>query len=297
MSIKNNKSIGELPNAQTVENMSFRQRMKFTTELKQSHIVLALDFPFLSPESRKTTLSKAQAILDMVAPYICAVKINGHLTLPLGLFDGVKKLIQQAHNADLQLIMDCKLNDNGDANQVMAEYYFDAGFDALTASPFIGWEEGIKPIFITARKNNGGVILLTCMGHKSVVTEEYEQTGYEQTILDLSWGIRAHTKQHINFARKNIEWKADGALVNVNDPEKIKELYDILEYSDPIYLSDLVDQGWSVKEAIKAGATYLIVEKAIIGAEHPRSAANRLKFDCEQALLQRKSDETKHFIY
>jgi len=34
-------------------------------------------------------------------------------------------------------IMDAKVNDIGNTNQVIAEYYFSAGFDAIIANPFV----------------------------------------------------------------------------------------------------------------------------------------------------------------
>ncbi len=144
----------------------------------ESRIVLALDFPFQNPENPEKLLAKALSVLEAVHPYICAVKINHHLVLPLGTFDGVQKLIKKTHEAGLLAIMDCKANDIGATNQVIAEYYYRAGFDALIANPFVGWEEGLKPIFDVARKLQRGVILLAYMSHKGAAE------GYGQTICD-----------------------------------------------------------------------------------------------------------------
>ena len=132
--------------------MSFKEKMEETSKKKKSNIILALDFPFHNPEKREELLIKAQDVLEAVHPYICAVKINHHLVLPLGTFDGVQKLITQAHKKELLSIMDCKANDIGTTNQVISEYYYAANFDALIANPFLGWEEGLKPIFDTAHK-------------------------------------------------------------------------------------------------------------------------------------------------
>ena len=120
--------------------MSFRTRIEETAKNKASSIVLALDFPFQNPENRENLLAKAQGVLEAVHPRVCAVKINHHLVLPLGTFDGVQKLIKSIHDKGLPAIMDCKANDVGSTNQIIAEYYYAAGFDALIANPFIGWE-------------------------------------------------------------------------------------------------------------------------------------------------------------
>ena len=140
--------------------MSFKAKMEETAKKKESNIVLALDFPFRSPERREELLANAQDVLEAVHPYVSAVKINHHLVLPLGTFDGVQKLVTQIHEKELLAIMDCKANDIGATNQVIAEYYYAAGFDALIANPFVGWEEGLKPIFDTAYRLQRGVVLL-----------------------------------------------------------------------------------------------------------------------------------------
>ena len=174
--------------------MSFKEKMKETAKKKKSSVVLALDFPFRSPEKRGELLVEAQDVLEAVYPYVCAVKINHHLVLPLGTFNGVQKLITRIHEKGLLAIMDCKANDIGATNQVIAEYYYAAGFDALIANPFVGWEEGLKPIFDIASKLQRGVVLLVYMSHKGA------SEGYGQTIYDEETGTK--TSQYVSFAKK-----------------------------------------------------------------------------------------------
>ena len=75
--------------------------MQEAAKSKNSPIVLALDFPYEAPENRSKILVKAQKILKAVHPYICAVKINHHLVLPLGTFDGVQQLVEQIRGQGL----------------------------------------------------------------------------------------------------------------------------------------------------------------------------------------------------
>jgi len=121
--------------------LSFKVKMQEAAESKISPIVLALDFPYEAPENRSNVLAKAQKILKAVHPYICAVKMNHHLVLPLGTFDGVQQLVEQIRGQGLMAIMDAKVNDIGNTNQVIADYYYAAGFDALIANP--SWD-GMK---------------------------------------------------------------------------------------------------------------------------------------------------------
>src|SRR3990170_8502985 len=114
--------------------LSFKQRMEENSRKRKTDIVLALDFPYQNSESRAALLAKAQSVLEAVYPYVCAVKINHHLVLPLGTFDGVQTLVNLAHDKGLLAIMDCKANDIGNTNQLIAEYYYQAGFDAVIAN-------------------------------------------------------------------------------------------------------------------------------------------------------------------
>lgn len=242
--------------------------MKELASKKKSRIVLALDFPFTAPESRNTLLEKAENALEDTHPYVCAVKFNHHLVLPLGAFDGVKKLVNTAHQKGLLTIMDAKINDIGPTNQVIAEYYFAAGFDAIIANPFIGWEEGLKPIFETAKKHDRGVILLNYMSHKGAVE------GYGQTIIDPKTGLQ--TKQYLAFAQKTFDLNADGAVVGATVPARIQEISQILKDKVPIYSPGVGAQGGSAETTIKAGASYLIVGREITQAQEPAKAAAKL---------------------
>jgi len=243
--------------------------MQQTSKDKESNIILALDFPFDKPENRNHLYSKAEHVLETVHPYICAVKINHHLLLPLGLFDGVQKLIRKAYDKGLMTIMDCKVNDIGSTNQVIAEYYYAAGFDALIANPFIGWEEGLKSIFDVAHKLQRGVILLVYMSHKGAFE------GYGQTIYDAEESGKM--PQYIAFAKKALKYKADGAVVGATYPEKIREVHAILREKIQIYAPGIGAQGGEIKAALEAGASYLIVGRTITLAENPAKSAKEIR--------------------
>jgi len=253
--------------------------MEERARARGSNVVLALDFPFEKAENRESIYSKAERVLEAVHPFICAVKINHHLILPLGVFNGVQSLVKRAHEHGLAAIVDCKANDIGSTNQVIAEYYYAAEFDALIANPFIGWEEGLKPIFNVARKLSRGVILLTYMSHKGAVE------GYGQTILDAETGEK--TLQYVSFARKALRWEADGVVVGATYPEKIREVHDILDGKIPIYSPGIGAQGGSIEAALEAGARYLIVGREITQAEDPAEKAEKIRATAQFRRLKR----------
>ena len=248
--------------------MSFNQRMREAEKNKSSPFVLALDFPFEGVENRNRILVRAQKVVKAVYPYICAVKINHHLVLPLGTFDGVQQIVEEIHEQGLLAIMDAKVNDIGATNQVIAEYYFAAGFDAIIANPFVGWEEGLRPLFEISKRLNRGVILLAYMSHRGA------SEGYGQTVIDTETGEQ--TPQYISFAKKALKWGADGVVVGATVPEKIAEVKSILGETVAIYSPGVGAQGGEAQTAIEAGASYLIVGREITNADDPTKAAFRL---------------------
>lgn len=231
-----------------------------------SRIILALDLPSDEPSH---LLSRSMEILEKVRPYICAVKINRQLVLSLGLFNGVHKIVALAHNRGLPAIMDCKINDIGSTNRAIAEYYYKAGFDAVTANPFVGWAEGLQPVFEVAREVDRGVILLVYMSHKGAAE------GYGQTVLDPETG--KPSPHYILFAKKALSWGADGAVVGATYPEKIREVHEILRDRVPIYSPGIGAQGGIIESALRAGAQYLIIGRAILLAESPAETAKSIR--------------------
>jgi len=253
--------------------LSFKQGMESSAKKAKSNIILALDLPSNKP---RQLLSRSIRIIESVHPYICAVKLNRQAVLPLGLFDGVQRIVRKAHDMGLPAIMDAKINDIGNTNRAIAQYYFDAGFDAVIASPFVGWEEGLQPVFEVAHQMKRGVILLVYMSHKGA------PEGYGQTVRDPKTGVLR--LQYLLFADKALEWGADGAVVGATYPEKIREVKALLKDKVPIYSPGVGAQGGDIEAAAKAGASYLIVGRTIVLAEDPAETAKRLREAAQKCL-------------
>ncbi len=241
--------------------------MDCSAKENRSNLILALDLP-LSLEPRQL-LSRSINLLEEVHSYICAVKINRHLVLPLGLFNGIQRIVSLAHDLGLPIIMDCKINDIGDTNRVIAEFYYNAGFDAVIANPFVGWDEGLQPVFEVAKRKRRGVILLVYMSHKGALE------GYGQKIMDSKTGKLI--SQYLVFAEKALFWNADGAVVGATFPEKIEAVYSVLKERVPIYSPGVGVQGGNIEAAVAAGARYLIVGRSITLAEEPAKTAKLLR--------------------
>lgn len=246
--------------------MSFRERIREVLEERETNLILALD---VYGESPSEILNRCIDLLRKTQRFICAVKINLQVLLPLGLFDGIRGLIKEAENYGLPLIMDLKLNDVGHTNLQVSTYIFEAGFDALIANPFVGWEGGLKPVFEKARSMGRGVILLVYMSHPGAVE------GYGQIVRDPEDG-RAYP-QYMVFARKALRWRADGVIVGATRPEKIVDVKKILRDEVPIYSPGIGPQGGDPINAMTSGASYLIVGRTITQSSKPTDEAKKLR--------------------
>lgn len=244
--------------------------MEEASERHASKIVLAFD---LRIRDREKLFVNSLQTLKLLAPHICAVKINRHLVLPLGLHPSVKRLIRVAHDLEVPVIMDCKLNDIGATNHEIARHYFEAGFDALTANPFVGWEGGLEPVFTLARASDKGVILLVYMSHRGA------GEGYGQTVVDSRTGRKR--LQYLVFAEKAVEWGADGVVVGATYPGKIREVNQVLQNRIPIYSPGIGVQGGALTAVVEAGASYFIVGRSILLAPDPVAAVKALKKQSE----------------
>jgi len=172
--------------------------------------------------------------------------------------------------------MDAKINDIGNTNRAIAEYYYKAGFDAVIASPFVGWEEGLQPVFEVAHHLKRGVIVLVYMSHKGA------PEGYGQTVRDPKTGeLRS---QYLVFAEKALEWSADGAVVGATYPEKIREVHVVLKDKVPIYSPGVGAQGGDIEAAVKAGARFLIVGRTVVLAEDTAETAKRMRDAAQKCL-------------
>jgi orotidine-5'-phosphate decarboxylase len=255
----------------------YKQKLSAASFVRKSRLIVGLDFTLafagLSEAEREKERARVekdaiQMIRDTSDSAI-AYKFNRQLVLPLGLYDSISRIIDVIHDLGLTAIMDCKINDVGHTNTRIAEYYFDAGFDALIANPFVGWEGGLDSVFKVAEKKGGGVILLCYMSHPAA------DEGYGLSIQLDKKGKRQSSMYEI-FAHRAIKWGADGVIVGATHPERIKEIKKILRDDIPILSPGIGAQGGSVREAIQSGSSYVIAARSVINSPNPSIAAKEL---------------------
>lgn len=162
--------------------------------------------------------------------------------------------------------MDAKINDVGHTNEFIASAYFRAGFDAVIASPFVGWHEGLEPVFRLARSLRRGVVLLVYMSHRAA------REGFGLTVLEDG---RKRAMFEV-FAERARDWRADGVIVGATYPEIMRRVRRIVGNRIPVLAPGIGAQDGSIREAMDSGADYLIVGRSIFESKQPATAAKRI---------------------
>lgn len=239
----------------------YRTRIRKSASDK-SRIILANDLENLPVQKLESTTIKNIKTLNK---FLCAIKFNFHLILPLGI-KSLTKINRIAHDTGLQTIADIKLNDIGNTNKIATERLWQAGFDAVIVNPIMG-PENLQNLIEFAHKDDHGVITLVHMSHPGA------KLGYGLDVLQ--------NKKTLKINELFLEWscsmKADGIVVGATVPQIIKSCYKKAKGRCEIYSPGVGTQGGDPVNAIKSGANYLIVGRTILNAKDPVLEAKKLQ--------------------
>jgi orotidine-5'-phosphate decarboxylase len=236
----------------------------FKTRLSQisktnGKVILANDYDL----SVKNLPAKTIQNIKELHPFLCGIKLNFHLLLPLSGKE-ILKINKTAHQYGLQTIADIKLNDIGNTNQVTLEHLWNLGFDAVIANPIMGLES-LKNLVKSAHKNEKGVITLCHMSApEAKLSYDMEvKIGKKQQLyqLFLSWALTA---------------KVDGVVVGATFPKIIEYCSKKAGKNLCIFSPGVGTQGGNVDEVISSGTDYLIVGRTILNSNNPISIAKEL---------------------
>lgn len=222
-------------------------------------IVLANDYDSTVNNLETKTIQNIKKLHQ----YLCGIKLNFHLLLPLG-FKEISKINKTAHNYGLQTIADIKLNDIGNTNKVTTEHLWNLGFDAVIVNPIMGLDS-LKQLVKSSHKENKGVITLCHMSApEAKLSYDMEiKMGKKQQLyqLFLDWAIAS---------------KVDGIVVGATFPEVIRYCNKKAGTKLDIFSPGIGTQGGSAKEVISAGTDYLIVGRTILDDKNPISVLKEL---------------------
>jgi len=225
-------------------------------------IILANDYS----NTTKNLEAKTIKNIKTLNKFLCGIKINFHLLLPLGLKE-IIKINKLAHKYNLQTIADIKLNDIGNTNEVTIENLWKAGFDAVIVNPIMG-QVALKKLVLSAHKKHKGIITLCHMSAPEA------KASYEMKIkLNNSKTIPLYQL----FLKSALSSKVDGIIVGATYPEIIKYCHKKTKENLNIYSPGIGTQGGKIAEVLNAGSDFLIVSRTILNAKNPAHLSEKFQ--------------------
>jgi len=222
-------------------------------------VILANDYD----SSVKNLQTKTIQNIKKLNPYLCGIKLNFHLLLPLSAKE-IIKINKTAHDYGLQTIADIKLNDIGNTNRVTTEHLWNLGFDAVIANPIMGLDS-LKNLVKSSHKEQKGVITLCHMSapeaklsYDMQITMDKKQQLYQ---LFLHWALTA---------------KVDGIVVGATFPKIIQYCSKQAGKNLSIFSPGVGTQGGNATEVLSSGTNYLIVGRTILNAKNSIAVAKEL---------------------
>ena len=205
---------------------------------RRTGLVLALDV---------TDWKKAMDITGRAAEYLDAVKVNYPIILGCG--PGI--ITQIVENAGVPVIADFKVADVPHTNRAIAKHAFELGASGIICQPFTG-TESVEACALAARDAGADIYVVVAMSHPGAGQ-------FFSPRLD-------------EFVKLALEVEADGVIAPATRLEELRRVSELIP--DTMIMSPGVGaQGGDAREAVEAGADFIIVGRAIYDAEDPGSAA------------------------
>lgn len=151
--------------------MSFHERIENAWSQSNSMLCVGIDprldmLPESFDQDRDSVLEFCKAVVEHASPFACAFKPNHAFFAALGLEDELADLIEfiHIHSAHTPVVLDAKRGDISSTTKYYAQEAFERyNADAVTVSPFLGWET-VQPfieyedrgVFVLCRTSDPG---------------------------------------------------------------------------------------------------------------------------------------------
>lgn len=229
--------------------MLFRDRLSKSAE-GNGPIILAADIV-------DGTVQNIIRSMNNLGDYICAIKMNFQVLLPLGIGE-LQEITDAAHARGLQCIADIKLNDIGNTNSATSDILWRAGFDAIIVNPIMG-PAALSELVKESHSANNGIISLCHMSSSAGAVSYEMQVGHTQLYKTfLEWGLAA---------------QVDGIIVGATFPDVIRDCRRKVKDKLDILSPGVGVQGGSAKASFASGTNYVIVGRTLLNAKNPSKTA------------------------
>lgn len=180
------------------------------------------------------------SLIEAVSPYTPVIKPNAQYITYILTLEDLKELVEAIHEGGCLALLDAKLGDITSTNRAALHWIDAAGFDALTFSPYPGYEGGCDAIYQWAEQRDRGIFALCRMSNPGA--------------RDLQGLIVEGESLYLRVARDAYERGANGFVVGCTAVEELGRVRSIIG-DEPLILSPgLGPQGGDPAAAIRLGS-------------------------------------------
>jgi orotidine-5'-phosphate decarboxylase len=178
-------------------------------------------------------------VVESVTPFAPVIKPNAQfLVYSLG-FQALKEIVDQIHEGNSLALLDIKLSDIGTTMDAGLYWIDKLGFDAVTFSPFPGYQNGVDAVYEWSRDKDKGIFALCRMSNPG--THDYQSR------------LMEGEKFYKRLASDAKEHGANGFVVGCTATKELGDIREIIG-DEPLILSPgLGAQGCDPVTALKLG--------------------------------------------
>ena len=178
-------------------------------------------------------------VIEAVTPYAPVIKPNAQfLVYALG-FEAMKEIADKIHEGNSLALLDIKLSDIGSTIDAGLYWINRLGFDAVTFSPFPGYENGVDAIYRWSEEKQKGIFALCRMSNPGT-------HDYQSRMMD-------GEKFYKRLAKDAFEHGSNGYVVGCTASEELREIREIIGEETLILSPGLGAQGGDPVTALKYG--------------------------------------------
>jgi len=177
--------------------------------------------------------------IDAVTPFAPIIKPNAQfLVYALG-YDDLSEIVDKIHEGNSLALLDIKLSDIGSTIDAGLYWIDRLGFDAVTFSPFPGYENGVDAVYRWSEEKQKGIFALCRMSNPGT-------HDYQSRVMD-------GEKFYKRLARDAFEHGSNGYVVGCTASEELQEIRDIIGEETLILSPGLGAQGGDPEIALRYG--------------------------------------------
>jgi len=178
-------------------------------------------------------------VIEAAAPYAPVIKPNAQFLVYLMGFQDMKDIVDRIHRGGSLALLDIKLSDIGTTMDAGLYWIDQLGFDAVTFSPFPGYENGVDAVYRWAEQHDKGIFALCRMSNPGT-------HDYQSRLMD-------GEKFYIRLARDAFNHGSNGYVVGCTATDELGDIRAIIGEDGLILAPGLGAQGGDPVTALRLG--------------------------------------------